>query len=90
VKTHRIIKAPESQMITAIRKSRVAIVKKRICRKNWFNLRVSAFALKEDTGNKKSKKSASHSRDEKYIINGKIRIPQMVSKIGILRRYQIQ
>ena len=86
VKTRRIIKAPETQIRTAIRKSRVAFVKKSICRKNWFNLRVSAFALKEDAVNKKSKKSANHSRDEKYFINGKNRIPQMVSKIVILRR----
>ena len=62
-------------LITIV-KSRVVFVKKSVFCKNWFNSRVSASASKEDVGDKKS---ANHSRDKKYIINGKIRIPQMVS-----------
>ena len=93
VKTRRISKAPETQIrthSTANRKFRVALIKKSISRKNWFNSGMSSLASKEEAGDTKSKESANHSGDKKYIINGKIRIPQMVSKIGILRRYQIQ
>ena len=86
MKTRRIIKAQETQIRTTIKKSRVAFVKQSICQKHWFSLRVAALALKEDAVNKKSKKSTNYSRNEKYFINGKNRIPHMGPKIVILRR----